>query len=46
MFYELKQVLSQDLSIEIYYGPFNSVAVYGIKGWDGLYNTGLGPFDR
>ena len=46
MFYKLKFVLTKQQLLQIYYGLFHSVAVYGIIGWGGLYNNIFDPLDR
>ena len=46
VFYRLKKVIFNKLLLQIYYGLLNSIAVYGIIGWGGLYNTSLDAFDR
>ena len=46
MFYKLKFVLTKQQLLQIYYGLFHSVAVYGIIGWEGLYNNTFDPLDR
>lgn len=46
VFFRLKQVLSKLQMIQIYYGLFNSIAVYGLIGWGGLYYSSLAPLDR
>lgn len=39
-------IISRSINSNIFYKLFNSVAVYGILGWGGLYNTGLDPIER
>lgn len=46
IFYRLKHILSKKQLLQIYYGLFHSVAVYGIIGWGGLYDASLDPLDR
>lgn len=46
VFYRLKKVMTTRQLIKIYYGLFNSIAVYGIIGWGGLYNSALEPLNR
>ncbi|XP_044763281.1 uncharacterized protein LOC123320142 [Coccinella septempunctata] len=42
----LEKVLSRRQVLQIYYGLFHSVAVYGIVGWGGLYDSSLKPLIR
>ena len=46
VFYRLKNVISKKQMLQIYYGLFNSIAVYGIIGWGGSYDAALDPLDR
>lgn len=46
VFYRLKKILSKKQLLQIYYGLFHSVAVYGIIGWGGLYDSALNPLSK
>lgn len=43
VFWRLKKILSKNQLLQLYYGLFNSIAVYGIIGWGGIYETALQP---
>ena len=46
VFYKLRQMLTRKQLLQIYFGIFNSVAVYGIIGWGGIYNSNFDQLDR
>lgn len=46
VFARLKQTLSTNQLLQVYYGLFNSVALYGIIGWGGAYDASLNPLIR
>ena len=46
VFYRLKLVLSKKQLMQIYYGLFNSIAIYAIIGWGGLYDAALDPLQQ
>lgn len=46
VFHRLEKVLSKNQLLQVYYGLFNSIAVYGIIGWGGLYEVSLSPLRR
>ena len=39
-------MLSRKQLLQVYYGLFNSIAVYGVIGWGGLYNNSFDPLRR
>ena len=46
VFYNLKKLLSTKQLLPIYYGLFNSIAAYIIKGWGGVYGSCYQPRSR
>ena len=46
LFYRLRQLISKKQLLQLYYGLFHSVAVYGLIRWGGFYQTPLYPLKR
>ena len=39
-------MMTKSQLLQLYYGLFNSIATYGVIGWDGLYETTYIPLQR
>ena len=46
VFYRLKNVLTKNQMLQIYYGLFHSIAAYGVIGWGGLYQCHYEKLER